>query len=410
MDVKSQEIEPMTIFYGYIDIIFFIIFSFWVSYIFLFAVASRRTKKPNFSRVAPQTRFVILFPAFQEDNVIKESIQSFKRLVYPPDLFQVIVISDQMKQETNAELIKMGAKLCYPQYTINENRSKAAALKFAMSHIDGRLFDAVIIMDADNMVAPDFLNRLNDAFVQGAGAVQAHRVAKNKETATAFLDGISEEINNAIFRLGHVQLGLPSALIGSGMGFNFDWFAARIKLIDSMGEDKLLEYYLLIDRIHTVYLDDVEVLDEKIQNTKDFSRQRRRWIASQVDVFMLSVKGWKEALLQGNWPLLDKIFQWSMPPRIIMLGLIPLFFVCSIFIPVVSAYKWLFLFILYLSGLAIAIPPKYYTKQLLIAVLSLPRLFLAMLGSILHFRSGRSTFIHTVHGELSDQSKEKNGK
>ena len=386
----------MATFLWYIDIIFFTLFFFWVSYVFIFACASRRTKKNNHVYTHPQTRFAVLFPAYREDNVIRESIVAFKESDYPLACYQIIVIADQMRNETNEHLASLDVRLLYPKY---QNRSKAAALKLAMSQLDSTHFQAVFIKDADNIAPPDFLNRLNDAFVQGAKAVQAHRIAKNNETTTAFLDGISEEINNSIFRLGHVQLGLPSGLIGSGMAFNFDWFKSTIQLIDSTGEDKLLEYYLLMDRIHTVYLDDVKVLDEKVQHTKGFSNQRSRWIASQIDVFMLSIKKCKDALLQGNWPLLDKIFQWSMPPRIIMLGLIPLFLFCSLFISTVSSYKWLFLFILYLSGLAVAIPAKYYTKQLWIAMLSLPRLFIAMANSILHFRSGRKTFIHTTHGK-----------
>src|SRR5690606_36742185 len=189
-------------------------------------------------------------------------------------------------------------------------------------------------------------------------SAQTHRVAKEIVTTTALLDGVSEEINNSIFRRGHVQLGLPSALIGSGMAFEFNWFNKRVQDIDSTGEDKLLEYYLLLDRIHTVYLEDVYVLDEKIQNTGDFSNQRRRWIASQIDAFKLAIKKFGVAIAEGNWPLIDKIFQWSMPPRIIMLGLIPLFMILSMFSPVVSSFKWIILFTLYMLALALAIPAR----------------------------------------------------
>src|SRR5690606_18615646 len=182
------------------------------------------------------------------------------------------------------------------------------------------------------------------------------------------------------------------------MAFEFNWFNKRVQDIDSTGEDKLLEYYLLLDRIHTVYLEDVYVLDEKIQNTGDFSNQRRRWIASQMDAFKLAIKKFGVAIAEGNWPLIDKIFQWSMPPRIIMLGLIPLFMILSMFSPVVSSFKWIILFTLYMLALALAIPARLFTKELLYAIFSLPRLFFAMLRSILYFRSGRTVFIHTTHG------------
>lgn len=381
----------------YIDFLFFLALTLWVCYVALFAFASRIKSKVIFPEAETFLRFAILFPAYKEDNVIKESVVRFKGQDYPVDMFEIVVISDAMEDRTNDQLRAMGISLMHPD---EGQRSKAAALTTAMSQLDTQLFDVVVVMDADNIVFPDFLRKLNNAFAFGAKAIQTHRTAKNNTTATAILDGVSEEINNSIFRLGHARLGLPAALIGSGMAFDFNWFKERIPEIKSMGEDKFLEYFLLLDRINTIYLEDVVILDEKIQYSDDFSKQRRRWVASQIDIFCLAIKQTQRALVSGNWALLDKIFQWSMPPRIIMLGVIPLFFLVSLFVADISSIKWFFLIILYMTSLALAIPKKLYTKQLLLALFTLPRIFFAMISSIIHFRSGRSTFIHTKHGAV----------
>lgn len=387
----------------YIDFLFFLALSLWVCYVALFAFASRIKRKVIFPETEISLRFAILFPAYKEDNVIKESVIRFKEQEYPADKFEIVVISDAMEDNTNDQLRALGVSLIYPD---ESERSKAAALTTAMSWLDSQLFDVVVVMDADNIVFPDFLSKLNNAFASGAKAIQTHRTAKNNATTTAILDGVSEEINNSIFRLGHARLGLPAALIGSGMAFDFNWFKQRIAEIKSMGEDKFLEYFLLLDRIDTIYLEDVVILDEKIQYSDDFSKQRRRWIASQIEIFCLAIKQTQKALVSRNWALLDKIFQWSMPPRIIMLGIIPLFLLTSLFVADISSLKWFFLIILYLTSLALAIPKKLYTKQLLLAIFTLPRLFFAMISSIIHFRSGRSTFIHTKHGEVPADGKE----
>ena len=385
--------------FWYIDFLFFIIFSLWVLYVFVFAYASRIPNRHIYPGTDKKLRFAILFPAYKEDRVIIESVLHFKKQHYPDDRYQIVVISDQMKPTTDHMLGQLGVFIVHPQ---GLKRSKASALHAAMDRLDPQHFDAVVVMDADNIVYPDFLDQLNNAFVAGAKAVQTHRTAKNKGTNAAVLDGVSEEINNSIFRLGHTRLGLPAALIGSGMAFDFTWFNDRIRHIESMGEDKFLEYYLLLDRIDTAYLESVMVLDEKIQNSNDFSQQRRRWIASQVDIFKVASAQFRNAIQTHNWALVDKIFQWSMPPRIMMLGLLPLIFIGSLFIVAVSSLKWFFLIILYMAGLALAIPARLYSKSLLIAVFSLPRMFFAMLSSIMHFRSGRSTFIHTKHGDSVD--------
>lgn len=390
----------MLSFFWYTDLLVFIFFSIWVIYVLAFACASRIKRKSSYPHASDQLRFAILFPAYKEDNVILESVQQFKKQQYPSDRFRIIVISDQMLESTNQALAALDIMILHPQ---GVKRSKASALDGAMSRLDSRDYDVVVVMDADNIVYPDFLSQVNNAFASGARAVQTHRTAKNKGTTAAMLDGVSEEINNSIFRLGHTRLGLPASLIGSGMAFDFNWFRERIPHIESMGEDKFLEYYLLLDRIDTVYLEDVFVLDEKIQNSNDFSQQRRRWIASQVDIFKVASKQFGKAISTQNWPLVDKIFQWSMPPRIIMLGILPLLYIGSLFLQEVSSLKWFILFILYMAGLALAIPSRLYSKPLLIAVFSIPRMFFAMLSSIFHFRSGRTTFIHTKHGDLPDK-------
>lgn len=104
---------------------------------------------------------------------------------------------------------------------------------------------------------------MNDALDSGIQAVQAHRTAKNRDTDTAVLDAASEEVNNSIFRRGHVALGFSSALIGSGMAFDYKWFRENIACCTTSGEDKELEALLLRQGIYIDYLDDVRVLDER---------------------------------------------------------------------------------------------------------------------------------------------------
>ena len=137
-------------------------------------------------------------------------------------------------------------------------------------------------MDADNLIPTDYLYELNKAVSQGAKAIQTHRKAKNLNSDTAILDAVIEEMNNTIFRKGHIQLGFSSALIGSGMVFDFQWFKQNIIHTHSAGEDKELEELLLSQGIHKEYADSIETLDEKVQKADSMRHQRRRWMATQL--------------------------------------------------------------------------------------------------------------------------------
>jgi cellulose synthase/poly-beta-1,6-N-acetylglucosamine synthase-like glycosyltransferase len=161
-----------------IETLIFIPFLVWIMYFFVFAVGFRIPKKLAFERSDIQHRFLILFPAYKEDAVIVDSIRSFLEQDYPKDLFEIIVVSDSMTRETNRELEDLGVRILIPTY---EKRSKAAALNLAMNVIKEEDFDGVVILDADNLVSPNYLALVNDCFASGADAIQTHRIAKKQQ-------------------------------------------------------------------------------------------------------------------------------------------------------------------------------------------------------------------------------------
>ena len=184
-----------------------------------------------------------------------------------------------MRPETNASLRKERIGLIELH---EKESSKAKALRIAAETITDQPYDYVLILDADNLISPCYLQELNKAVSQGIKAIQTHRKAKNMNTDIALLDAAIEEMNNSIFRKGHIRLGFSSALTGSGMAFDFRWFVRNIIHTHSTGEDKELEELLLRQGIHIEYIDTLETLDEKVRQPDALRNQRRRWIATQL--------------------------------------------------------------------------------------------------------------------------------
>ena len=215
-----------------------------VAYLLFFSVFARRKSEKIYPLAKQKHRILAVFPAYSEDQVIVKSISSFLKQDYPNDLYTVMVVSDHMEEKTNEELEKYPIQLVRAHF---ENSSKAAALNLAVSSIStSSEYDIIAVVDADNEVDADFLNKINDAYDSGVKALQVHRKSKRNTAAEiAVLDAVSEEINNSIFRAGHIRSGFSSALSGSGMAFDFKWFADHISLISTAGEDKELELLLL---------------------------------------------------------------------------------------------------------------------------------------------------------------------
>lgn len=381
-----------------LDKIFFVIAGLCTAYLFIYALFSMRRRSYTFPPARKQHRFAVLIPAYKEDRVIGQSVASVLAQQYPAELYRIVVIADRLCDDTIEELSQRPIRLLQPRF---EQSSKARALNFAMESLAGEEFDVVVILDADNTVGPDFLDRLNDAYHSGARAMQAHRKAKNLDTDTAILDAVSEEINNSIFRRGHIALGISSALIGSGMAFDYRWFRENVSQLETAGEDKELEKLLLKQRVFIEYLDHVEVLDEKTQKDKAFYNQRRRWLAAQFYSLAGAIRDLPGAVLSGNLDYYDKLFQWMMPPRIVLAGMIPLWGAVMLPVDPVASLKWWGLLLALLFAMAFAIPDYLVDKRFKRALRKAPLLFVMMVANMFRIRGAKTKFIHTSHGETA---------
>ena len=215
------------------------------------------------------------------------------------------------------------------------------------------------------------------------------------------MDAASEEINNTIFRLGHVRAGLSSALIGSGMAFDFNLFREIMIVIDEehVGEDKQMELTLLRKRIFIDYLEDVYTYDEKINKPSKFFNQRRRWLSTQISNLSLSIKDFPQALKNRNWDYCDKLLQWTMPSRVVLTGIVSLFAIGISCWNLSAGIKWICLTGILLGTLIQSIPKYLMNHKLSKAVFMIPLLFAMMI--INHFRlaGADKKFIHTSHGD-----------
>lgn len=402
-NIKDNWIDKQEYAFLFIDAILFLLFLIAVLYLFIFAAYSKKKALYHYPKAKKKYRYAILFPAYMEDAVIIDSVQSFFKQNYPRELYEVIVISDQMTEETISKLKKTTATVTQ---ILDPMSTKINALQLAIKNIEQERtsYDMVVVLDADNIVNPDFLEKINDAFYSGCLAIQTHRVAKNRDTNTAVLDAVSEEINNAIFRKGHTRLGFSSGLSGSGMAFEYELFKNLIQGIDEIGEDKYMERKLLLQNVYIEYLEDVYTFDEKVRGKKEFYNQRRRWLATQFSNLFSGISKLPRAILSGKWDYCDKLFQWMMPPRIILLGFVILIACFLSVINILLSIKWWGLLLFIGITFSLAVPDYLVDKQFKKAIVSLPILFLLMFFNLFRLRGGNKKFIHTKHSIKHENS------
>ncbi len=377
----------------FIEYIIYFYLALAVLYSVILCVAGHLYKVPAKSKNPVLKKFAVFVPGYKEDSVIFHVAQQLTKLEYPKDLFDIVVIADSFQPETLQKLSTLPIILLEPKF---DKSSKAKSLNFAFNSLPEK-YDNVVILDADNVVHPDFLTQLN-YYLQGeVRAIQTQRVAKNTDTSFSLLDACSEAINNHIFRKGHNAIGLSSSLIGSGMAFHYTLLKDIISKIESVYEDREIQFELAKRNIKILYIEGILVYDEKIDNPAAFQNQRRRWLYAQVKSFIDYFGLGHRMLLKGNlsfynFTVLNNLF----PPRLILLGLLFIIPVTSTGFRSNHSIYWWPLTALYVICLLISIPRKLYSKKLIIAIFSIPLAFIKMIQAFFRMK-GANKFIHTTH-------------
>jgi cellulose synthase/poly-beta-1,6-N-acetylglucosamine synthase-like glycosyltransferase len=383
--------------------IYFICFSYCalsVCYLFILSfagwLAGLRKKKITPSH-EPSKKIAVLVPAYKEDGIIDSSARNLLDQQYPASHFDIYIIADSFLPETLDRLRQLPLTVLEVSF---DKSTKTKSLNEAFRRLD-RFYDIALICDADNMLEGDFLQKINDAFINGALAVQGKRVAKNLDTPFAILDACSEAINNHIFRKGAYSLGLSSAVIGSGMAFELETVRKILIQISAVGGfDKILQLKLVEQGIRIHYLEDAHVFDEKVDSSKAFKDQRKRWVSSQF--IYLRQFFWPACrhLLKGNISYFNLAVAGNLvPPRAFLFILIPLLAVAGFFRSPVWGMMAVGLGLFYFLSLLMGLPREMINKNLFHALLRLPEAILVMVGTLFHIKKANKTFIHTVHSK-----------
>jgi cellulose synthase/poly-beta-1,6-N-acetylglucosamine synthase-like glycosyltransferase len=338
-----------------IDWILFIPVGGTVLYLGIFSIALLFNRNSVLSRAKDQNRFVIIIPSHKQDRVIEQAVISILSQDYPQRMFDVIVVSDHQSEITNMRLAQYPVTLLTPDFI---ESTKVKSIQYAIYKLpEFKIYDIALLLDADNIVEQDFLTMVNDAYETAATkAIQMHRISRNRDTAAARMGSIFEEINNNIFRKGHINLGISAALAGSGTAYDFDWFKTNIMKIRSSGEDKELEALLLKQGYFIDYFDNILLYGEKKRTTSKMNEQHGRWTMQQFQNLLKYIRFLPLAILRKQYDWADKLIQWMLLPRTSMVGIIMVMSIILPFIYMTMAIKWWVLGSLALFFFALATP------------------------------------------------------
>ena len=198
----------------FIYIISFILF-IYLGYFILMAVGIFKKNKDEIVS-NKKNHFAIIIAARNEEEVIGNLIKSLNNQKYDKDKFDIYVVINNCTDNTLEVSKKAGAKIINCTEKV---KSKGEVLKFTFDYLkDNKEIDAYVIFDADNVVHPLFLAKMNDTINMGYGVAQGFRDTKNiSDSWLSSSYALLYYMQSLFINKSRYNLGKSSFLNGTGI-------------------------------------------------------------------------------------------------------------------------------------------------------------------------------------------------
>lgn len=274
--------------------------AFQVIYLFVpFFVKRKPHKEPK------ANRYAILIAARNEENVLPHLLDSIAAQDYPQELITTYVVADNCTDRT-AEIAAARGAHVFSRFN-TEQVGKGYAINFLISRIkeEGTYesYDAFIVIDADNLLMPDYITQMNMTCSDGYDAFCGYRNSKNLGTNWISACLAMWYLHDSVhLNQSRMLLGNPCFVTGTGFGFTR-------KLLDLQGgnwnfftltEDTEFSTWCATRGIKVGYNHDAMLFDEQPERFKTSWRQRTRWTQGGIQVSIRRRKDYFEGMRRGG--------------------------------------------------------------------------------------------------------------
>jgi cellulose synthase/poly-beta-1,6-N-acetylglucosamine synthase-like glycosyltransferase len=263
-----------------------IVFACFVTYlcaVSFSALLMQRKRAAQINRddpqAATQTTFAVLIPAHNEEVILGTLLESLSQLTYPKECYKVYVIADNCTDKT-AELARQFTGVQAYERFNQEKRGKGYALNWMWQQLaeSQQVYDAFVVLDADSVVIPTFLQAMDKELQRGAKVLQASNTVLNVTASPSTgLRWIALSLMNHVRPLGRNGLGCSSTLTGNGMCFSHDILQRYPWQAFGTAED--YQYYLMLvqhgERVS--YVPEALVRSQMPVTFKQMRTQDMRW-------------------------------------------------------------------------------------------------------------------------------------
>ena len=340
---------------------------FFMHYI-IFAIVGLFAKR-TFPKAKEQKKYGIVVSARNEAKVIGNLIKSIQKTDYPQDKLHIFIVAHNCTDNTAQVCRDLGATVY--EYNNENEKTKGYALKYLFNKIEEDFkmenYDGFYVFDADNIVSPNYFDKMNDAFVanKGEAVITSYRHSKNFGYnmmsglyGLYFLNGCRLEMR------GRTAVDCSTRVSGTGYLMGTKVLKDGWQYV-TLTEDWELTADQIIENHKVIYCDEAEFYDEQPTTFKVMWRQRVRWSRGHLLVCVTRLKDLLKSLFgkkkehKYKVSLYDNIAN-ILPFGLIFLGLGILQFIALLFAPLFGLSFWIVMW-KWLQGILFVLASTYIT-------------------------------------------------
>ena len=254
-----------------------------MAYQIILGIFGFRKPTKDYADHDPESRFLILVPAHNEEKVISGIIQNLQQMDYPKELYDFYIIADNCTDHTADVARSLGANVIetrkeYPDAPTGKPIALRKALD-ALGDYQNR-YDLMMIFDADNLMDVNMFREVNSQYLDKnkPDFIQCYLGCKNKKGYVAWIDYSGFTLTNRFFQLGKHRLGLNCGIGGTGFAMSTEYLYERGGWTTrSLTEDFEIQVEATMEGRRILWNHNTRVYDEKPTRFKASLRQKNRW-------------------------------------------------------------------------------------------------------------------------------------
>jgi len=286
--------------------VFLLFYTYFFYPLILVIISKLKVQRPQPKAEVSCPGVSMVVAAYNEEKVIKEKIENFLSLDYPPEKIELVIGSDGSTDGT-ADRVRpfMGARVRL--FEFSKRRGKAAVLNDIVKEAQNRI---ILFSDADTMYDREAVLKLGRHFSDGSTGGVCGRLTLSETAGSLVEEGLYWRYENFIKE--------KESSIKTIAGINGQIFAVRRELFEDLPEDAIAEDQVtgvrIIGKGYRILFETGAAAHERAGTMREEFERRARISAGNFQSIAYSMRALNPASGFSSFALWShKVLRWCAP-------------------------------------------------------------------------------------------------